>query len=65
MCRLFLVVFALFALPSGLSLAQETDTIITEEPAYTLKYNEARELAKQKNYTEAYNVFAQALSKQT
>ena len=59
MYRLFLMGIALLIFTNDMSLAQDSNTNISEE--HKLKFNEALHLAKEKNYTEAYNTFEAVL----
>ena len=59
MYRLFLMGFVLLICKNGISLAQNTNTNISED--HELKFNKALQFAKEKNYTEAYNTFEEVL----
>ncbi|MEM8489140.1 MAG: tetratricopeptide repeat protein [Bacteroidota bacterium] len=63
LCNLKHIVLSLtvLAFASGTALAQETKTVIKEGQEYKMKYNEALEFAKAKNYKEAYAAFEATL----
>ncbi len=47
----------MLAFTAGTALSQETKTVIKEGQEYKMKYNEALEFAKAKQYTKAYAAF--------
>ena len=57
----YLLAITLMALLATPTLAQETETRVKEGQEYKMKYNEALELAKAKNYDQAYTAFETAI----